>query len=163
MVAVVFYSGFWNWQCRENYPILHLKQSMLKNPSKVLHKISGQSNSAIVLQRVLEELFQGKSCWCTSGLKIRHIFPMHSLAISLYWSHQQWPHSYFLFCMISIIGDISSINFSMFSLLLLSWGGLYMFPMVNVLLKLCPLTSMKDLPTHPTCHINFAVYTSIFY
>ena len=42
-----------------------------------------------------------------------------------------------------ILKSISSINFSMFLLLLLSWGGLYMFPMVKVLLKLCPLTSME--------------------
>ena len=91
LVEVVFYSGFWNWQRMENDLILHLIQPMLKNlinPWKVLYKISDKSNSAIVLQCVLDELYK----FILSPTQAAYIFS---------------------FWMISKIEDISSISFSM--------------------------------------------------
>ena len=48
----------------------------------------------------------------------------------------------FSLCNISIICENSVINFEMFSSLLLSWGGLYILPIVNGQLSLGPETSI---------------------
>ena len=49
----------------------------------------------------------------------------------------------FSLCNKSIIGESSAINFEIFSLLLLSWGGLYILPIVSGRLRLGPETSIN--------------------
>ena len=48
---------------------------------------------------------------------------------------------------ISMMGESSDINCCIFTLLLLSWGGRYIFPIVNVRQRLPPLISINR-PSH---------------
>ena len=47
----------------------------------------------------------------------------------------------------AIMGESSDINLCIFALLLLSWGGRYIFPIVNVRQRLPPLMSI-NIPSH---------------
>ena len=50
----------------------------------------------------------GKSCQCTSGLKFQHIYPVHSLVVSLYWSHQVWKNIFITHLIIIFKSEVST-------------------------------------------------------